>query len=503
MTDNWIHLIYWLEGFGWVALGCFSLHRVWLLALWFTARRRPQAVPPPPADWPVVTVQLPVFNERYVIERLLSAVAALDYPNDRLEIQVLDDSTDDTREIVAREVSRLSRDGLRIAHLHRATRAGFKAGALAEGLRAARGELIAIFDADFLPPADFLRRSVPYFSDRTVGMVQARWGHLNGSGSLLTRVEAVMLDGHFLIEQVARSRSGYFFTFNGSAGVWRRRTIDDAGGWHADTLTEDLDLSYRAQLNGWRFIYLPDLVAPAELPEQMSGFKAQQHRWTKGSIQTALKLLPAVWRSAQPLRVKLEACFHLGNWLHYPMGLLVVLLVLPILIISRGAVIVDDPVNWSWKGPLGLLFFAMSALFYGMAQRQAGVPWWRYLLQVPVFMAVTVGVALNNTRAICEALCGTPSSFTRTPKYNGQADGPKHASYRPDRSAAAAWWGAEVALGLYICTTAAYAVSHQLYGSVPFLVPLSAGFLYAGLSSVQPALWPRLRNERGSVLGRE
>ncbi|MCA9493397.1 MAG: glycosyltransferase, partial [Myxococcales bacterium] len=257
-----------------------GLHRLWMvIAFW---RRRPSIAPPDPAEWPVVTVQLPVFNERYVVERLIRAVAALDWPRDRLEIQVLDDSTDDTTELSARLVDELRAQGHDIQLVHRTDRTGFKAGALAAGLAVAKGDLVAVFDADFVPTPDFLRRLVPWFADPGVGMVQARWGHLNAEQDWLTAAQATLLDGHFVIEHTARNASGRWFNFNGTAGIWRRQAIVDGGGWQHDTLTEDLDLSYRSQLAGWRFLYLPEVVAPAELPPDMRAFKAQQHRWAKG-----------------------------------------------------------------------------------------------------------------------------------------------------------------------------------------------------------------------------
>ena len=312
-----------------LGLGVFGLHRYHLVFL----RRRHRAQRPVPVtgDLPFVTVQLPVYNERHVVLRLLHAVSELDYPRHLLEVQVLDDSSDDTSDKIASVVPRLRAAGLDIHHVQRPTREGFKAGALAHGLRSARGGIVAIFDADFCPTPDALLRFVPYFTDPRVGMVQARWGHLNRDESLLTRTQALFLDGHFLVEHVARSRSGRFFNFNGTAGAWRRACIDDAGGWQGDTLTEDLDLSYRAQLRGWRFCFLEDLVVPAELPSTMNAYKAQQYRWAKGSIQTAMKLLVAILRAPIRPRQKVEAVFHLTNNLNYLMMLMTTVLVVPTL----------------------------------------------------------------------------------------------------------------------------------------------------------------------------
>ncbi len=287
----------------WVVLAAYGIHRLHLVRLY--RRRDLAAAPPaPPSEWPRVTVQLPVYNERYVVERLLDAAAGLDYPRDRLEIQLLDDSTDATVEIAAKRIAWWRSQGVNIVHLRRVDRAGFKAGALQHGLEWASGDLLAIFDADFVPPPGFLRALVPYFQDETVGMVQSRWEHLNETYSLLSRAQAISLDGHFIVEHTARMVGGSYFNFNGTAGILRKACIRDAGGWQSDTLTEDLDLSYRAQLKGWRFVFAPHVACPAELPVEMNAFKAQQHRWVKGSIQVARKLLPVIWRSPAPLAVK-------------------------------------------------------------------------------------------------------------------------------------------------------------------------------------------------------
>ncbi|HEU5311535.1 MAG TPA: glycosyltransferase, partial [Candidatus Eisenbacteria bacterium] len=315
----------------WAVLAVYGLHRLHLILLY---RRSPEPppLPPDPGTWPVVTVQLPVYNERYVVARLLEAAAALDYPRDRLEIQLLDDSTDETAAIAARSIDELQSRGIDAVHLRRSAREGYKAGALQHGLERAKGSLFAVFDADFVPPPGFLRGTVPYFADPTVGVVQARWRHLNQDHSILSRVQAISLDGHFLIEHAARRNGGRYFNFNGTAGVLRRSCVEDAGGWQADTLTEDLDLSYRAQLRGWRFVFASQVGCPAELPVEMNAFKAQQHRWVRGSIQVARKLLPRVWRSRAPLAVKLEATFHLTSNVPYVLLLLLSVLVYPVVL---------------------------------------------------------------------------------------------------------------------------------------------------------------------------
>src|SRR5215472_7922902 len=306
-----------------IVLAVYGWHRYYLVYLYMRNRDKEPKAQPPLDPLPVVTIQLPLYNEMYVADRLIDAVCRIEYPRDLLEIQVLDDSTDETQGIAELAVRRCSAQGVDVKYYHRRDRVGFKAGALEEGLKAARGEFIAIFDADFIPTVDFLTRLIPHFHDPKVGMVQARWGHINQDYSLLTKIQAILLDGHFVLEHGARNRAGCFFNFNGTAGIWRRTAIDDAGGWQHDTLTEDLDLSYRAQLRGWRFVFVPNVIAPAEVPVDMNAFKSQQHRWAKGSIQTAKKLLPTILRSSLPFAVKREAFFHLTNNMAY---LLMVLL---------------------------------------------------------------------------------------------------------------------------------------------------------------------------------
>ena len=294
-----------------LGLSAYGIHRYSIIYLYFKNRHRK---PAPVAKFdllPVVTVQLPIYNEVHVVERLLKAISELDYPKDKLEIQVLDDSNDETRALTERTVAKLRVSGFDAVVLHRENRIGFKAGALDNGFRKAKGDFFFILDADFVPPRNILRESIDYFADPKVGMIQTRWGHINRSFSWLTRAQAILLDGHLVLEQTARSRTGRFFNFNGTAGLWRRRCIGESGGWQHDTLTEDLDLSYRAQLRGWKFVFLADIVTPAELPVDMDGFKSQQHRWTKGSIQTCKKVLPRIWRSKLPFFIKVEATAHL------------------------------------------------------------------------------------------------------------------------------------------------------------------------------------------------
>jgi cellulose synthase/poly-beta-1,6-N-acetylglucosamine synthase-like glycosyltransferase len=461
-------------------LAVYGLHRSYLAHLYLRHRGRPPRPRGRFADLPSVTVQLPIFNEMYVADRLIRSVCALDYPRDRLEIQVLDDSTDETAAIARRVVDELRRGGHDIRHLPRSTRRGFKAGALAAGLRRARGEFVAVFDADFVPAPDFLRRCIDFFTDPRVGMVQARWGHLNRGYSLLTRIQAIFLDGHFIIEHAARNRSGRFFNFNGTAGVWRRSCIEDAGGWQHDTLTEDLDLSYRAQLRGWKFVFLTEVESPAELPADMDSFKSQQHRWAKGSIQTGKKLLPAIWRSRLPLRVKLEATFHLSGNIAYLLMIVLSLLMFPSLLIRRQ---LTSPYSLWIDLALFLSATLSITFFYLLSQREARRPWLESIRCLPLVMSLGIGLSVNNARAVFEALLNRQSDFTRTPKLGVvRHDGPRPRwLYRARRSV---YTLAEVALAAYFLGAAVFCAVYGLYASLPFLLLFLSGFAYtAGLST--------------------
>ena len=437
---------------------------------------------------PVVTVQLPFFNERYVAVRLIDAVAQLDYPSDKLEIQVLDDSTDDTTAIAAEAVQRWREAGLDITLIHRTDRTGYKAGALQEGLKVARGELVAVFDADFVPQSEYLRRVVHHFTDAQVGMVQARWGHINRDYSLLTRAQAVLLDGHFVIEHTARNRSGRFFNFNGTAGIWRRTTIADAGGWEHDTLTEDLDLSYRAQLKGWRFVFLRDLVVPSELPVEVAAFKSQQHRWAKGSIQTALKLLPTVLRSDQPARVKIEAFYHLTANVAY-------LLLVMLAVLMPIATYVRINQGWYWFLAVDLPIFMGATfsicVFYWYSQREIGQKWLEVLRLIPAVLGIGIGISLNNAKAVMEALVGHKTPFVRTPKYGDLQKRGSWASMlyikRPKIMPLL-----ELALGVWFTGSIAVVLldAHVSFFSLPFLLLFQFGFFYIATLSIVQALQP-------------
>src|ERR1700736_6704545 len=400
-------------------LALYGLHRYWLVYDYYAYRKNVPAEPPPVTEWPRVTIQLPIYNERYVIERLVDAVARFDYPRELLDVQVLDDSTDETCEVARNCVERHAAQGMPVSYIHRSNREGYKAGALENGLKTSQGQFVAIFDADFLPEADFLRRTIPYFltpdGGSKIGMVQTRWTYLNSNYSLLTNVETILLDGHFVMEHGARSRRGTFFNFNGTAGVWRRKAIDEAGGWQHDTLTEDTDLSYRAQLVGWKFLYLPDVECASELPVEMNAFKAQQARWAKGLMQTAIKILPRVLRSEEPSQIKAEAVFHLTANISYPFMVLLSTLLLP-------AMIVRFYQGWFQMLFIDLPLFIASSCsisgFYLTSQRVLYPKTWkRSILYMPFVMAVGIGLSVRNAKAVLEAIFGVKSEFARTPKY--------------------------------------------------------------------------------------
>ncbi len=435
---------------------------------------------------PTITVQLPIYNELYVVNRLLEVVSRMDYPKELLQIQVLDDSTDETREIAMKKVEEMRAAGLQAEYIWRADRVGFKAGALEHGLKTATGEFILILDADFVPAPNLLRKTIDFFTDPQVGLIQTRWGHLNHNYSLLTRLQAMYLDGHLLLEQTARSRTGRFFNFNGTAGIWRRECIEQAGGWHHDTLTEDLDISYRAQLAGWKFVFLPHVVTPAELPVDMNGFKAQQHRWTKGSIQTCLKILPAVWKSRVSIPVKLEATFHLTSNFAYLLLACLCFLVYP----------AAPPGGWTIDRILFLdlpIFFVATfsvGAFYLCAQL-ALYPktWYKKLPLLPLAMALGIGMSLNNARAVLEAVFRQQSGFTRTAKYaiSGPKDSWKNLRYSASKSILPFL---EVGLAVYFTVLVCFAILNHQFVAIPFLALFQVGFSYVAFCSFSSwGLW--------------
>lgn len=457
-----------------------GIHRYFLTFLYLRHRKNLLDVPETFHKLPFVTIQLPIYNERYVVRRLVQSVSQFDYPHDRFEIQVLDDSTDETQDIAQEIVEETAGRGINIVYLHRQNREGFKAGALNHGLNGARGDLIAVFDADFVPRPDFLKKTVNYFMDPEIGMIQTRWTYLNRDYSLFTILQSIFLDGHFVIEQTSRNRSGRFFNFNGTAGIWRKECLLDAGSWEYDTLTEDLDISIRAQLKGWRFIYLKDVLSPSELPVEMNGFKSQQHRWAKGAIQNAIKLLPKIMRSSVPWYVKIETFFHLTNNISYPLMVLMGILMFPAMVILNS------------QGGLYILFIHFPfligstlslACFYTVSQYEAYEDWKRGLLRLPLLMALGIGIAPNNGKAVLEALIGKNSPFVRTPKFGVQRRGDKWKEkiYRGEFSYITLL---EIAMSLYFAVSLVLAFELGIYLSIPFLVVFALGSAYVPIVSV-------------------
>ncbi|MBE9070059.1 glycosyltransferase [Leptolyngbya cf. ectocarpi LEGE 11479] len=465
-------------------IALYSFHR--LLIIWRLYRCHHLSAQPchyySDTELPKITVQLPIFNEMYVVKRLLQAVSQLNYPADKLEIQVLDDSTDETNTVCQQEIQKLKEQHLNIQHIQRQQRQGFKAGALKHGLTVATGELVAIFDADFVPQPDTLLKMVHYFSDPKVGMVQARWDHLNRHYSTLTELQALMLDAHFLAEQTSRSRTGCFFNFNGTAGMWRMAAITDAGGWQHSTVTEDLDLSYRAQLRGWRCIYLPDIGVPAELPMEMNSFKSQQFRWAKGSSQVAKRLLPSIWHANLPAYIKWEAFFHLTNNFNYLLMMVLLILSLPyqLYVMSH---------SWQYAlffyVPLSLTTSFSLITFYVIAQRQPNGGWfsWRLLRNLFLLMGVGIGLSINQSLAVCDGLLRNNRDFVRTPKHGviGVAESWVDKKYR----AAKNWVPyMELVMVVYLVMTIAIAITNHHYLSLPFLILFLIGYAYTFSLSV-------------------
>ncbi len=466
-------------------LAIYGLHRAHLTWIYFRSRKN---VPRPQqqfATLPKVAIQLPIFNEATVVERLIDAACAIDYPQDKLEIQVLDDSTDETTAIAERCVLAYRELGFDIHLIRRGDRQGFKAGALAAGLRATDAEFLAVFDADFVPPKNFVKDLIHHFTDAGIGMVQARWGHLNRRFSLCTRVQAILLDGHFVIEHTARNRSGRFFNFNGTAGIWRRAAILEAGGWQHDTLTEDLDLSYRAQIAGWRFVYRPDVLCPAELPIEMNAFKSQQRRWAKGSIQTCKKLLARVWRSQAPLKAKVEATFHLTNNFSYLLMILMFVLLLPAFLVrlQLGSIA-------SRFFDISLFLSATSSLFafYVASQREGdeGETLGQTLLHFPAVLALGIGISVSNCVAVLEVLRGKQTEFVRTPKYNVGELRKRDSQFRYGGSKNRLPYF-ELLLAAHFTLITVIAYSRQCWLAGFFFTLFAAGFYWVGFSSLTRA----------------
>src|SRR5947209_5864760 len=473
-----------------ILLASYGIHRYVLVYLYYKNKKNHTVKPRCEfSELPRVTVQLPIFNERFVVERLLDAVCGLNYPLEKLDIQLLDDSTDETQAVARGVVDRYAARGFPVTYHHRTNREGYKAGALAEGMKTATGEFIAIFDADFVPPEDFLLRTIHHFVDQKVGMVQTRWTHINRHYSLLTEVEAMLLDGHFVLEHSGRARSDVFFNFNGTAGIWRRKAIDDAGGWQHDTLTEDTDLSYRAQLKGWKFIYRQDVECPAELPVEMTAFKTQQARWAKGLIQTGKKILPKVFSSNVPRKVKVEAWYHLTANISYPLMIVLSTLLLPAMIIrSFGGLfqmlLIDLPLFLAST-------FSISS-FYLVSQKELFPRKWpRTFLFLPFLMALGIGLTLTNTKAVLEALFGIKSSFKRTPKYRVQSKADKALGQKYRRRLGIIPW-LELLVGTYFVMMCWYAYASENYWTIPFLLLFVLGYWYTGLMSLLQGRFDRL-----------
>jgi len=456
-------------------LGIYGAHRVWLLLRFRWAR---EVAPDAAASSarPHITVQLPIYNERTVAARLIRAAGDLHYPRELLEIQVLDDSNDETVEIVDQEARALRARGLDVQVVRRSDRKGFKAGALDLGLKTARGELICIFDADFVPGPDFLERMVGPFGDPKVGMVQARWGHRNRDDSLLTRAESTLLDGHFVIEHKVRFDDGLFFNFNGTAGIWRRAAIDSAGGWQHDTLTEDLDLSYRAQLAGWRFVYAPFVVAPAEVPPDIAAFKSQQHRWAKGSVQVFRKLGWKILLSPEPLKIKLEALAHLSGNVGYPCVLILSLL-LPLSVRERSTI---PP----WMHPFVFALCTLSVLaFYDRSQRAVGRALGARLHDTLIAVLLGIGMCVSQTRAVFEGLLPGTGVFVRTPKRGDTAGARRYRAVLKGLPGVELLFAGWFAWGVYAAARA------EVWGSIPFLLLFFVSFLWVGSLSLRQ--WAR------------
>jgi cellulose synthase/poly-beta-1,6-N-acetylglucosamine synthase-like glycosyltransferase len=485
--------LYKLDSFDWIILlAYFSI--LFLLAIYGAYRikqvidfwRYRKFVPQPlgklaEEDLPRITVQLPLFNELYVVERLLKAVTAIDYPREKLEIQVLDDSTDETTNVAEAVVAKYAQQGFDIHYIHRSDRTGFKAGALENGNKTAKGDLLAIFDADFVPKPDCLRKLVDFFTDPLVGCAQMRWAHINGNYNLLTRLQTIMLDGHFVVEQTTRNRTGGFFNFNGTAGIWRRQAIELSGGWQHDTLTEDTDLSFRAQLMGWRFVYLLDEESPAEIPVEINAFKAQQRRWAKGVMQVGLKLYPRIWLAPLPLRVKLEMFFRLTGNISYPLMIVASFLQFPLLLVRY-----NQPFYHLMVLDLPLLFFSSISvvLFYGTAVWYLDDRRTPRLLHLPLVMALGIGLAFSNARAVLEALLGVKTDFVRTPKYRVEdtADATwKRKKYKRKRGLLPLL---ELSFAIYFLLAIVYSINLHMWGTIPFLTLFFFGFGYMGVMSL-------------------
>ncbi len=464
-----------------IGLAVYGLNSLINAILFLITKKRiaHEPIPPAPEEWPYVTVQLPVFNEKYMMERLLRAVSRLVYPADRLQIQVLDDSTDDTSLLSARLVEEYRGRGLDIQWLHRADRSGYKAGALAKGMETAKGELLAIFDADFIPDPDWLEKTVPYFQDPNLGCLQTRWGHTNREYNSLTVAQGLAIDGHFIVEQTVRSRNGLFLNFNGTAGIWRRDCIESAGGWKSDTLTEDLDLSYRAQIRGWHIGYLPDVVVRAELPAYVEAFKKQQYRWAKGTFQVVRKLLPSMLEDRElPWFVRLSGFLHLTGYFVHPLMVALLLVTLPVGLFAP---------HFFELLPISMVAMFGPPILYAVAGARETPSLKDRLMILPLLTIMGFGISLSTSIGVIEGLAGKGGTFIRTPKLNLGNDGSRtkavdHA-YLPRISPVV--WG-EIALGCYAILTILMLEPYVGLKVIPWMIIYSLGYFYiAGLNLLQ------------------
>ena len=474
-----------------IMLAIYGVHRYTMCYRYFKFKKNYNPNPPNHFDeLPTVLIQLPMFNEQFVIDRLIEAVCGMEYPREKLEIQVLDDSTDESSEVARQIVERYAAQGQPIVYLHRTNRHGYKAGALDEGLKSSKGEFVAIFDADFVPPKDWIMKVIHHFAEPDVGLVQTRWAHLNRDYSLLTKIEAILLDAHFIIEHGSRVRTGEYFNFNGTAGMWRRQAIVDGGGWQHDTLTEDTDLSYRSQMAGWRFKYLPEVECPSELPIEMNAFKTQQARWAKGLIQVSIKLLPTIFKSKMSRARKIESVYHLTANLSYPLMVIMTALLIPSMICRFYQ-------GWFQMLLIDVPLFAAStlsiAVFYLCSERELfPKTWMKSILLMPMLMAVGIGLTVTNSKAVMEAIFGVKSAFVRTPKFRVEKKGDRSKANKYRKRLKLAPW-IEIALGTYFFLAILYTFSNHNYFTAPFLVLFVAGYWYTGFMSIFQGRFDRFK----------
>jgi len=460
----------------------FSVGQAFLIYFYLKSKKTNSLELKLPENLPIITIQLPLFNELYVTERLINSVCNLNYPNNKLEIQVLDDSNDQSLALTSTLISEKVALGFDIQHIKRGKNIGFKAGALQYGLTKAKGEFIAIFDADFLPESEFLMQLLPYFSTDNIGMVQSRWGHINNDFSLLTKVQGFGLDGHFTIEQTGRNSAHLFMNFNGTAGIWRKRCIEDAGGWQHDTLTEDLDLSYRAQLKGWDFKYAEEITTPAELPVELNSFKSQQHRWTKGAVETSKKMITSVWKTDIGLKRKIFASLHLLNSYAFLFIFLTCVLSIPVLFIKNNTYI---PAIYFQFLSIYVIGFLIVTLFYLIASFSKRKDYGSFIKLFPMFLSVSMALSFHNSIAVLEGVFNFKSDFIRTPKFNviTVGDSFKNNIYLKHKLPVSFY--ADLFLCFYFLLGIAGAFYYKDFGLLPFHLMLFIGFCVLNFYSLK------------------